>query len=263
MELYQFSSQKVRDFAEDIDHAFAQRFSGSSNRDWGFKLFRRQIKKWTLLDGLNQEVYDELNSNLKHDNEDITWTELVEGVQDAEWALSLRCRQSHRFGSRTSPYNEGKFQVDQDGNVIVYTDGACLRNGQPGAQAGIGVWFDYDHPLNVSKPLNPTDPATNNVAEIKAVIEALKIVKFYGVEKLAIHTDSMYLINSITNWIFSWLSSDWRKRDGEPIKHKIQYRELLRMMEDVDIEWVYVRGHGNHAGNIEADHLARQGAQQY
>jgi ribonuclease HI len=33
---------------------------------------------------------------------------------------------------------------------------------------------------NVSKPLNPTDPATNNVAEIKAVIEALKIVKFYG-----------------------------------------------------------------------------------
>jgi hypothetical protein len=147
MELYQFSSQKVRDFAEDIDHGFAQRFSGSSNRDWGFKLFRRQIKKWTLLDGLNQEVYDELNSNLKHDNEDITWTELVEGVQDAEWALSLRCRQSHRFGSRTSPYNEGKFQVDQDGNVIVYTDGACLRNGQPGAQAGIGVWFDYDHPL--------------------------------------------------------------------------------------------------------------------
>lgn len=55
---------------------------------------------------------------------------------------------------------------------------------------------------------------------------------------MAIHTDSMYLINSITNWIFSWLSSDWRKRDGEPIKHKIQYRELLRMMEDVDIEWV-------------------------
>ena len=54
MELYQYSSQKLRDFAEDIDHAFAQRFGGSSYRYWGFKLFHRQIKKWRLLDGVIQ-----------------------------------------------------------------------------------------------------------------------------------------------------------------------------------------------------------------
>ena len=41
---------------------------------------------------------------------------------------------------------------------------------------------------NVSKPLSHQDPATNNVAEIKAVIEALLLVKKYG-------TDGHYVVN--------------------------------------------------------------------
>ena len=39
------------------------------------------------------------------------------------------------------------FTMDQDGYVEVYTDGACTRNGQGGARAGIGVWFGDNHEL--------------------------------------------------------------------------------------------------------------------
>lgn len=39
------------------------------------------------------------------------------------------------------------FEVDQNGYVHVYTDGACQNNGRVGAKAGIGVWFADNHPL--------------------------------------------------------------------------------------------------------------------
>jgi len=39
------------------------------------------------------------------------------------------------------------FEVDQNGYVHVYTDGACENNGRAGAKAGIGVWFADNHPL--------------------------------------------------------------------------------------------------------------------
>lgn len=37
------------------------------------------------------------------------------------------------------------FIVDDDGYVNVWVDGSCLGNGQPGARAGYGIVYDYDH----------------------------------------------------------------------------------------------------------------------
>ncbi len=44
-------------------------------------------------------------------------------------------------------------------------------------RAGIGVWWNHDHPLNVSSPLPAGMRRTNNVAEIQAAVEAIKIAK--------------------------------------------------------------------------------------
>lgn len=41
------------------------------------------------------------------------------------------------------------FDRDENGYVIVYTDGACENNGKPNARAGLGVWFGHNHPLYV------------------------------------------------------------------------------------------------------------------
>jgi hypothetical protein len=46
------------------------------------------------------------------------------------------------------------FNVDDDGFVHVYTDGACSDNGKGSlSKAGIGVWWSDDHPLNLSEPV--------------------------------------------------------------------------------------------------------------
>lgn len=37
------------------------------------------------------------------------------------------------------------FLYDDDGYVNVWVDGSCRGNGQPGARAGYGVFYNYDH----------------------------------------------------------------------------------------------------------------------
>jgi len=39
--------------------------------------------------------------------------------------------------------------MDKDGYVNVFTDGACSSNGYKNARAGIGVWFQDNHPLYI------------------------------------------------------------------------------------------------------------------
>ena len=56
--------------------------------------------------------------------------------------------------------------------------------------------------------------------------------------RLAIHTDSKYLINSVNVWMVKWLRNGWHKFEGGEIKHKDEYRELLLTMEDIDLKWV-------------------------
>jgi len=56
-----------------------------------------------------------------------------------------------KIDGEADPYNSGVdlslFTVDEEGYVIVYTDGACTGNGKKGAAAGIGVWFGDGHSL--------------------------------------------------------------------------------------------------------------------
>lgn len=42
-------------------------------------------------------------------------------------------------------WEDEDFIVDDDGYVNVWIDGSCLRNGQPGARAGYGIFYNYDH----------------------------------------------------------------------------------------------------------------------
>lgn len=94
---------------------------------------------------------------------------------------------------------DNNFEVDNDGFVVVYTDGACSGNGHSGAKAGLGVFWGEGHSLNISEPVSGR--ATNNCGEIQAAIRAIHIALQNNITHLKINTDSKFLINSITKWI--------------------------------------------------------------
>ncbi|KAJ2943857.1 hypothetical protein O0L34_g8184 [Tuta absoluta] len=162
---------------------------------------------------------------------------------------------------RSRSNNIKEFDVDSDGFVKVYTDGACSQNGNIGARAGLGVYWGDGHFLNTSEPVSGR--ATNNCGEIQAASHAIRQASENGIKKLAIYTDSQFLINSVTKWMPGWKRKGWKLASGEPVKNEKDFKELDDVQNKLKIKWIHVDAHKGIHGNEMADQLARAGATLY
>lgn len=136
-------------------------------------------------------------------------------------------------------------------NLKIYTDGACSGNPGPGGWGAILLY--KEHKKEISGGNKST---TNNKMEMSAVIEALKILK--KPSELTIYTDSKYVMDGITKWIFNWKKNGWKSANKKPIKNIELWQELDRQVKKHKIEWIWVKGHnGNHYNEL-VDELARQ-----
>ena len=136
--------------------------------------------------------------------------------------------------------------------INIYTDGACKGNPGPG---GWGALLEYDGYTKEIKGFSPL--TTNNIMELKAVIEALKIIKYSS--KIVIMTDSKYVKNGISDWINNWKAKGWKTANKKPVKNKELWQELDDLSSNHEIEWKWVKGHAGHPGNEKADQLANEG----
>ncbi len=152
--------------------------------------------------------------------------------------------------------------------LYVWTDGCCLDNGNPGARGGVGVWFNFNHPNNYSGPL-PLGPQTNQRAEIYAAIKAIEIAiqeihardEEYS-EGIIIHTDSKYVVESMTDFIFKWKKNGWRNAKGFSVSNRDLLETLDELIEEVENTGRMVLfQHVPREFNLEADELSRQGAE--
>ena len=136
--------------------------------------------------------------------------------------------------------------------IIIYTDGAC--SGNPGKGGWGAILMFKEHEKKISGGLKET---TNNQMEIRAVIEALKIIKKSS--QIIIYTDSKYVMDGITKWINGWKKNGWRTADRKPVKNSELWQELDEEVAKHRIEWRWVKGHSGNKYNDIADELARHG----
>lgn len=133
---------------------------------------------------------------------------------------------------------------------IVYTDGAC--SGNPGRGGWASVILS---PKGTVKEIGGASPATtNNKMELTAVIETLRIIQPNS--KIIILTDSSYVLNGITKWIFGWRKKNWVNSAGDAVANKELWEALFFESKKFTIEWRYSRGHVGIAGNERADAIA-------
>ncbi|GFO25174.1 ribonuclease h1 [Plakobranchus ocellatus] len=228
----------------------------------------------TTLAALNSKVewlygaMHELNAKVVTILETVTRLESAVPTSTAPGAKRYFTRQSsisegEREGKRfkrneivTSAFSGPEFN-EQDG-VHVYTDGGCFDNGKNGSRAGIGVYWGYNDPDNVSERL--TGRPTNIRAEIHAAATAVRIAKRRGIKKLIVHTDSQFLINGITKWIIGWKKNGWKCTTGKPVINKDDFEAIDNQLSNISVKWVHVKSHSGDFGNEEADNLAKQGA---
>lgn len=107
--------------------------------------------------------------------------------------------------------------------------------------------------------------ATNNTAELKAMIESFKLIKDRHWENVLIFTDSEYVRKGLTSWVKNWQKNDWISSTGKEVANKELWIELLKAENDLleigikpKVEWT--KGHANHPGNDAADQAARSGS---
>jgi ribonuclease HI len=137
--------------------------------------------------------------------------------------------------------------------IEIYTDGSCLGN--PGV-GGWGAILLYKEHLKKISGGNPA--TTNNQMELKAVIEALKVLKKSS--EVIIYTDSQYVKNGLTTWIKKWKVNGWRTADRKPIKNLELWQELEIESLKHQIDWRWVKAHNGNKFNEMVDELARQAA---
>ncbi|NP_001089336.1 uncharacterized protein LOC734386 [Xenopus laevis] len=140
----------------------------------------------------------------------------------------------------------------------VYTDGCCSRNGQYGANGGIGVYWGPNDSRNVSARLEGRQ--TNQRAEIEAAYTAAKQARNDNVTHLEINTDSKFTIDGMTKWVPRWKENNWKTIDGRDVINKQDFQKLDKACENMDVKWNYVPGHSGNAGNEMADQLAKAGS---
>lgn len=153
--------------------------------------------------------------------------------------------------------------------IVIYTDGSAKKNGSKDASGGFGVVVcnaknngkpEEYNVLDVHQEF--TEGTTNNREEMKAIIWSLE---HYGDEKHrengflipTVYSDSMYCINSFTNWITGWKANGWVRAGGKKLENldliKI-YDSLIEKGYKIDLR--YIKGHDGEIWNEIADKLA-------
>lgn len=135
--------------------------------------------------------------------------------------------------------------------VIIYTDGACSGNPGPGGWGSILMYQENKKEISGGKK-----DTTNNVMELTAVIEGLKLLKYPC--EVELYSDSAYVVNSFEQgWIYNWVKNNWKTAGKEPVKNQELWQELYNLTKIHKVKFNKVKGHSDNQYNNRCDELAR------
>ena len=105
------------------------------------------------------------------------------------------------------------------------------------------------------------DNTTNNRMEMMAVREALAFIESRKIEgNIEVHSDSAYLLNGITGWVFGWEKNGWKTKTGEPVLNQDLWKDIsasnFRLKAKRKVDWKKVDGHSGLRGNERVDEIA-------
>ena len=98
--------------------------------------------------------------------------------------------------------------------------------------------------------------------ELTAVIVGLRALKERCL--VVIYSDSKYVVDAVTkNWARSWQKKGWKKADGKMAQNIDLWEELLTLLDGLDYEFRWVKGHDGHEYIERCDTIAQECAEKY
>ena len=141
--------------------------------------------------------------------------------------------------------------------LFAYTDGACSGNPGPGGWGALMLARDGDAVLKERELKGGEANTANNRMELLAALHALEPLD--RPTEITVVTDSNYVKNGITGWIFGWKKNGWKNAAKKPVKNAELWKRLDAATAQHTVTWEWVKGHAGHPENERADALARAG----
>jgi ribonuclease HI len=134
--------------------------------------------------------------------------------------------------------------------INVYTDGSSRGNPGPG---GYGIILKFGSKIKeISAGFRKT---TNNRMELMAVCVALENLNT-NKYPIVIHCDSKYVIDAITQkWVWNWNQKQFKGKKNQDL-----WLRYLRLHDQFNVSFVWVKGHAGHPENERCDELAFKAA---
>ena len=136
--------------------------------------------------------------------------------------------------------------------ITAAADGSALGNPGPAGWA----WYIDENTWRAGG----WPHGTNNMGELKAVLDLLEATAVDADQHLHVLCDSQYVINSVTKWMPGWKRKGWRKKDGKPVLNVELLKDIDRALQGRSVEFEWVKGHSGHALNEAADRRANAAA---
>jgi ribonuclease HI len=150
--------------------------------------------------------------------------------------------------------------------VAIFADESCLGNGRQGDNPGAAGVLVECLALGTEELLRrdlwvAERATTNNRMALRSAIEAFGALSRRGRRCNVVFTsDSRYLIDGMSDWVFGWSRRGWRKADGKPVENMELWQSAVAAASAHRVEWRWVRGHVGHIQNEYANHLATTAA---
>lgn len=128
--------------------------------------------------------------------------------------------------------------------IEIYTDGSCKGNPGPGGWAALLLEERAEKPFEILKGNDPD--TTNNRMEMIGIIEALRYIHENNFQKNSV------TLFSDSNLIIQTLLQGWKKKANLDL-----WEELDALNEELDVKFVWVKGHAKNRWNNECDKVAQ------
>lgn len=148
--------------------------------------------------------------------------------------------------------------IESDAEEIFYTDGASKNNGKKDSKAAWAVLATLNSKLSCSGILDANEKATNQTAELYAVIKACQVAISNKLKRIVIVTDSKYVANAINLWIVNWTENGWLDTRKKQVINMNLFKELAELLKLVNVDCKHVKGHSTDMNNMRVDQMAKE-----
>ncbi|MFH1454923.1 MAG: ribonuclease HI [bacterium] len=137
--------------------------------------------------------------------------------------------------------------------IIIFSDGSSKGNPGPGGWGAVVAQGNKVIELGGGEK-----HTTNNRMELLAAISGLFSLGSPAPksEEIVLNTDSSYVINGITKWVYGWQKNGWKNSEKANVSNRDLWEQLIKVSRGMKIKWNYVGGHSGVSCNERCDAIA-------